>query len=159
MTLHFHLRPRDFVLDVYCDVIRLGLCELYTQIQGAPSQFSIEKMFGLPEGSRNYGFQFYVKFAYRFYDVDLLLSQDKDIQRDVLRIRDLTLAKASDVYKAAASAGRHRRTMNMAPQALMLSTPFLNLSVILIPHSSAFLTSSSFDKLQTLLSAASYAQQ
>ena len=43
--------------------------------------------------------------------------RDKDTQRDLLKIRDLTLAKAIDVCKAAENADRHRRTMNMPSHA------------------------------------------
>ncbi|RUS91936.1 hypothetical protein EGW08_000338 [Elysia chlorotica] len=43
--------------------------------------------------------------------------RDKDTQRDLLKIRDLTLAKAIDVCKAAENADRHRQKINMAPEA------------------------------------------
>ena len=42
--------------------------------------------------------------------------RDKDIQRDSLKLRNLTVAKAIDVCKAAENADRHKQTLNMTPQ-------------------------------------------
>ncbi|GFO39185.1 retrovirus-related pol polyprotein from transposon 297 [Plakobranchus ocellatus] len=42
--------------------------------------------------------------------------RDMDIQRDLLKIRGLTLSNAIDVCKTAENADRHRRTMNMSSQ-------------------------------------------